>query len=459
MNKFIFLVFLGLATVGFVLSMPVAANAQYTGCTYHSYQQCAGNDLYWYDSCGQQQSYIGVCNDYNNNYNNYGNCAYHSYQQCLGANLYWYNSCGQQQDYVGACDNYNYNNNYNYGYNQNYNNFSACTYHAYKLCQGNYIYWYSSCGVQQDLYSVCGGGQTCQYGQCTNYVQPYIPPVNNYVAHNSIKCYGSSLYWYDSLGVSSGVYKNCSDSNTCTLDSCSGSKCANTLKCDGTTCTKDSADYTKYCSSSNNNVTEKCGDGTCETTAGETSENCPSDCKLADTTGLSVSFFNRESETGQWLKTAKVGSDGQVYFMISVQNNSAISLSGVKVSANIPQEVYSLGNVKIDGLPVSGDIVSGIDIGPVPSLSAKSITFEGRTQSLLNSDTKQATTEVSVAGVTQSDSVSLEFTPNPAAATISGSATTSGFLGFLKNWYLWIFGGIVLIFLFAIVFRRLSSES
>jgi len=409
MNKFIFLAFLGLATIAFMLFVPGAVNAQYTGCTYHSYQQCVGNDLYWYNSCGNQQDYIGNCSNYNNNYNN----------------------------------NYNYNSNY----------FGNCTYHAYKLCQGSNIYWYDSCGTQQDLYYTCGGGQVCQYGQCTSYVQP----INNYVAHHNIKCYSDSLYWYDSLGVMSGLYKSCSDGNACTIDSCFGGKCSNTLKCDGTTCATGSTEYTKYCSGEPA-PTDKCGDGTCETTVGETIENCPSDCKT-NTIELSVSFFNRESASGQWQKTAQVSSNGQVYFMISVQNNSTTQVNDATVSVNIPTEVYSLGNVQIDGVTVLGDIVSGINVGQLLPSGSKSITFEGRTQALSTDEVKQATASVTASGTTKSDTVSIDFNPEQVTAAISGTSDTTGFLGFLKHWYLWILGAVVLIFLFAIVFKRLSSES
>jgi len=253
------------------------------------------------------------------------------------------------------------------------------------------------------------------------------------------------------------IYKNCSDSNTCTLESCSGSKCSNILKCDGTTCAKDSTDFTKFCPSKPV-VTDKCGNETCETTDGETAENCPSDCK-SDSAGLIVSFFNRESVDEQWQKTSAVSSNGQIYFMISVQNTSASQINDATVSANIPTEVSSLGNVQIDGVTVIGDIVSGISIGQLPLSGTKTITFEGKTQMLATDEIKQATASVAVSGITKSDSVSIDFNLEQATASISGAPNTTGLLGFLKRWYLWIIGGIVLVFLFVIVFRRLSTES
>ncbi|MCX6724025.1 MAG: hypothetical protein NT155_02490 [Candidatus Staskawiczbacteria bacterium] len=212
-NKFIILsIFLAVVFIS-ALAMPGVVDAQSYGCTNHYYGKCSGNNVYWYDSCGNQQELSQYCP----------------------------NGCAN-----GICqDNFNYNNN-----NYNYNVSGNCTYHAYKLCQGNNIYWYSSCNNQQDLYQACGGSQVCKYGQCVNYVQPVQPvqqPANNYTAYSTTICRGSSIYWLDSLGVISGSYKNCQDNNSCTIDTCLAKECSNLLKCDGSTCAVGSADYIAYC--------------------------------------------------------------------------------------------------------------------------------------------------------------------------------------------------------------------
>ncbi|MCX6721655.1 MAG: hypothetical protein NTY04_00455, partial [Candidatus Staskawiczbacteria bacterium] len=76
-------IFLAMFVFAFVI--PNIAQAQYSACTYHSYQRCNGSYLYWYDSCGTQQDVAQYCqsgcynnscqNNYNNNnnYNNYNN--------------------------------------------------------------------------------------------------------------------------------------------------------------------------------------------------------------------------------------------------------------------------------------------------------------------------------------------------------------------------------------------------
>jgi hypothetical protein len=406
------------------LAIPSAVQAQYygpaSGSTYYLYKMCSGNNLYWYDSNGNQQGIAQYCT----------------------------NGC-----YNNSCADNKYNNNYNYNYNYGYNN--NCTYHAYKLCAGNGIYWYDSCGNQQDLYYNCVAGQTCQYGQCVNYVQPapVAQPTYNYVPYSRTACYNNSIYWYDSLGVNSGLYKNCADNNSCTIDSCSASKCSNTLKCDGSTCASDSADYNTYCKPSQPAV------ATPPVTNNNTTTN---PVVNTNTSGLSVALFTRQdSNSSQWQKSVQINPNGQVFFMISVTNSSGAQIDDINVSANIPSEVSSLGNLQVNGVPVSGDIVSGINIGSVVPSTTKLVTFEGKTQNISNASIKQATTTASIPNApAQTDSVSINFTAGQAVtASVSSVPATSGFWEFLKRWYLWILVGLALIFLFVIVYRRISSTT
>jgi len=391
-------------------------------------------------------------------------CTYHSYQQCVGNSLYWYDSCGNMQDIAQYCSNGCYNN--SCSYNNNYNNYGNCTHHAYKLCVGNSIYWYGGCNQQQDLYSVCPSGQICnnssQYGLCA---PPYINPAPNpnpyppYVVHSRVACYGTSLYWYDSLGVSTGLYKNCQDVNACTIDSCSSDKCTNTLKCDGSTCIIGSRDYNTYCAT--NPVNNNCGNGLCEPVLGETSVSCPSDCEINPATGLSVSFFEKTSgSSARWQKTSQIGSDDLIFFMVSVSNNSSSQFDNVSVFANIPAEIYSLGNLQIDNISVSGDIISGINIGSVAPSTVKTLTFEGKTQNILTVSNQLATATSNVSGVIKTDTISLAFSPEKSAvASVSYAPATSSLSDFFARWYVWIIGGIVLVILFIIIFKRFSSDS
>lgn len=365
---------------------------------------------------------------------NYNNCQYHSYRMCTGSNLYWYDSCGNQQDIAQYCSGGCYNN----SCQNNNNNYSNCNYHAYRLCVGNNIYWYDSCGNQQDLFQSCSGtNMICRYGQCT-YYQP-VPVPNPYITHYSTKCFNDGIYWYDSYGAINTLYKTCADNNTCTLDSCSAKKCSNVLKCDGSTCATGSQDYNTYCQTSAPAVTP------------------------AATGGLSISFFVKPTVSSvQWQKSIELGPNSTAYFSISVANNSTTQINGVNVSANIPNQIASLGNLQVDGVAMSGDIITGINIGSLALKTTKVITFEGKTQTIASQSTSPAGANITANGAMQSDSLSINFSTSPAGqptASVSASKDSIGILDFLKRWYLWILVGLVLLFLFVVVFRRLSSNA
>lgn len=405
-------------------------NAQYYGCTSRASEKCMNNNLYWYDSCGNIQEISQTCSTgcYN------------------GATI-----CG-------------YNNNYNYNYNYNYNNYSKCTYHAYKLCAGNSVYWYSGCNQQQDLYQTCGGGQTCQYGQCTFNVQPIQHNTTGYVAYSRTICSGSTILWYDSFGVVSGTYKKCADKNSCTLDSCSGNGCSNILKCDGSTCAVGSADHNTHCLTAQpqTNPATQPNTNPTETPTINPNQNTTPNTNLP-INGLSAAFFVKQNaESNQWQKTTDINSNNQVYFMISASNTSANQIDNVSISANIPTEITSLGNLKLNGVSISGDIVSGINIGSVAGANTKLITFEGKTQSISADSTKQAISTITVSGNKQTDSISINLkadtNQNQIVAAVSNTPSTSGFMEFLKKWYTWILIGLALSFIFIVVYKRLSSN-
>jgi len=59
----------------------------------------------------------------------------------------------------------------------------------------------------------------------------------------------------------------------------------------------------------------------------------------------------------------------------------------------------------------------------------------------------------------QNQNSSTQPAPVAAAAISTSQTNSSGFIGFLKHWHLWIIIGAVLAILFIIVFRRLSKEA
>jgi len=101
-------------------------------CTQNYQQRCVGTSMYWYDSCGNQGSYVGTC----------GNTCTANYQQrCNGNSMYWYDSCGNQGSYVGSCGN-------------------TCTANYQQRCNGTSMYWYDSCGNQGSYVGSCGNNYT-----------------------------------------------------------------------------------------------------------------------------------------------------------------------------------------------------------------------------------------------------------------------------------------------------------
>lgn len=390
-------------------------------CYSHSYKSCSGNYLYWYDSCSNQQEVAEYC----------------------------YNGCSN-----GSCNNYN-------GYNGNY---SSCNSRAYRDCVGNSIYWYDSCSNQQELYQNCQNyNLLCQFGQCVSNLDQPIKETP-YVAYSTKACHNGSIYWYDSLGVASGLYQKCSDSNECTLDSCNDSACINIQKCDGTTCAVGSDSYNKYCLKLN------CPNGSCEQNLGENKDNCPADCKTdtggnnnqAEIQNLVISFFaKKQQDSLQWDKMVQIGQNGAVYFMITINNSSNLQAENLIVSVNIPTEISYLGNLKVDDVPVSGDIVSGISVGSIPAQGKKTITFEGKTQEFDIKQDKQAIAFLNSSQISQSDFISINFDAsqsNLAAVVSSEEIKTNVIWEFFKKWYMWIIVGLVLVFLFSVVFKRVSKN-
>jgi len=134
-------------------------------------------------------------------------------------------------------------------------------------------------------------------------------------------------------------------------------------------------------------------------------------------------------------------------------------INDVTVRTDIPAEIVSASEVKIDGMISDGNIISGINLGNFPPNASKIITFEGKTQPLITQvSTKQITGIISFGSFSGSDSLVVNFQPTIAGATTTASLKSSLFVEFFKRWYIWILLAIVLIFLFFVIFRRLSSN-
>lgn len=289
---------------------------------------------------------------------------------------------------------------------------SACVYNATQRCVGNSVFMYDSCGRQGQWIKDCP--YKCVNGQC-------IEKQSTYINHYKKVCHNDNLYWQDSNGVKNDVYSSCSDGDELTKDSCLNGKCVNEI----------------------------------------IEQNNQNECALSS---IDASVFCGNKDGLENLsKNIIVSADETVSCLIIVKNISTAPLDGVAVRAEIPSEIVNVAELKVDGASFNGNVTAGINIGSVLPNTSKLITFTGKsimpiTQGLMKQITAIATSDV-FAGI---DSVAINFQPTVAgastAASIASPAESSSFVKFLKRWYIWILIAIVLIFLFIVIFRRISSN-
>jgi len=333
--------------------------------------------------------------------------------------------------------------------NCNVNVNQKCISHASAKCAGNDIYWYDSCGNVQDLYQSCQG-QTCSGNSCV-----VIQPV--YTKNYKKACYKGSIYWYDSNNSVQDLFKDCQDNNQCTVDGCANNKCENTLKCDGSACSMGSDDYCNSC----NHI----GDGSCN--CQETNAAAPQDCKAninennntpADSGNIDVSLLCKNlALSSDWSKDVTMSENQEISCMITVKNSTILKADNVLVSVQLPNDVAYADNLQLNGVPIEGDIISGYNLGLIESGKSETVIFNAKTQSIAVQGMKQVTASASFGNLLDSDVLSLNFVPSAIeSAAVSGAPVW--FSEFLKRWFAWIFVGAILVFLFIVVFRRLSSE-
>jgi len=101
----------------------------------------------------------------------------------------------------------------------------SCINHDHKQCSGGDLYWYDSCGNQEEMAQDCECG--CDGSAC-------LSPCCN--THEYTECSGDKLYWYDSCHNQEDVADNCEDGNPCTDDTCIGDSCSFPTASDGTNC-------------------------------------------------------------------------------------------------------------------------------------------------------------------------------------------------------------------------------
>ena len=117
------------------------------------------------------------------------NCVQNSYQRCVGNSVYWYDSCGNQQSQSQYCQ---------YGCSNNSCTNQNCVSNSDRRCVGNSVYWFNSCGNQDGLIQTCNSNQTCQNGACQNQNINY----SNLIVDVTAKNLTTGLGWYGNIAAS-----------------------------------------------------------------------------------------------------------------------------------------------------------------------------------------------------------------------------------------------------------------
>jgi len=168
-------------------------------CTSHASKLCVGNNLFWQNSCGQQQDQAETCQ--------FGcqnslcvlidpSCVESNVQakkSCVGLSVYWLNNCGQPKALVEACK---------VECKDGACLAPLCTptnLQAERKCEVDAAYYYDNCGTKKDLIETCAAG-TCKNGGCT---------VGTCEFHAKKKCVLNDLFWYDSCGVQQDKIETC----------------------------------------------------------------------------------------------------------------------------------------------------------------------------------------------------------------------------------------------------------
>jgi len=287
----------------------------------------------------------------------------------------------------------------------------------------------------------CSTNETCSAGDSTcNYNSSCsVAPITQ-----TRQCYDNDVYWYNSSGARLSKYMDCEDDNSCTLDRCAEGRCYHDLKCDGTTCGKDSADYCSNC--------QHCGDGAVN--CNETFCDCPLDVKLptADTMAISV-LAKKDGPDEGWKKTLSVEPGDKVSFLVIVASSGNETIPDVMLDNLLPANLDYTGNLKIDDTPFAGSIAGGFTLGALAPKQSKHISFDAKI-----GDAKEFTSgatylsnisTVAYADKTISDSVNIEvlkgITGTAAAGTVFSQIVS--IIGSLAFWlvilFILILGGII----------------
>lgn len=310
------------------------------------------------------------------------------------------------------------------------------------------------------MQKTCSSSETCSYGMCVGdspkntqttppvYYNPTPAPSTQpatFIRHYRTNCYSGNLYWFNSQGGAEDVSKICVDANSCTIDSCGDAACRNTLRCDGSTCAINSADYTTYCTNSANQ----------SQTQGVPQINIQ--IPQVQVQNMSIALTAKKESDSKYTKEFSIANSDKINFVVVVKNISNSPIENVMVKVDGDTAIAYDQDIKIDNIPSTGNMVSGINLGTLPAGISKEVVFSGviKPETLVGSVKVNST--VNYQNISNTDSVTVSLlgqVKNNFAASLGSSA----FMTFIKKWWLWILAALVLIILFFVIYRRISSD-
>ena len=277
----------------------------------------------------------------------------------------------------------------------------------------------------------CTANETCSVGKSTctyNSSCGYTPP------SNTRRCEDGDVYWFSPTGTMLSKYDECSDTDPCTQDSCSNATCFNALKCDGTTCSKSSDEYCESCNS--------CGDGVAN--CNETFCSCPGDVDFPETGLVAISVLARTE--GDYKKNIIAQPEDTIDFLVVVASSADEQVDNIVLDNILPNGIEYKGNLKINGIPFTGNVLTGLGLGNLPSNESKHVTFEAKVADKEEFDT--GTTYLSNVSKltyegdqTRSDSVGIEVINSGQGVAAAGSIFSQALkiVGSLAFWLVMLF--------------------
>ena len=126
---------------------------------------------------------------------------------------------------------------------------------------------------------------------------------------------------------------------------------------------------------------------------------------------------------------SEVGADPGEFLIYSIQitANSGSTASSVILTDTLPAKIIYRGNLRIDGVSSSGDIVSGLNLGTLYSGQSKTVTFEAQVASVndfnFGTTTLTNTATVSSGSTTNSDTATVSVLKRGVAGAVTGIST------------------------------------